>query len=269
MNRLTVLCLFVTTSALAQDGIYSLGARHAGLSGTTVTYADSWATFNNVGGLGAVDRTSAFVSYQNRYGINSFQVFGGGFNYHADVGNVGLKYYKFGDDLFSQQLAGLAVGNRFQMVSLGIGLNVIQTAAEGQQTDQVLAIEFGGRAQVTPQLFFGAHIFNLRNTHEHPTSLKAGISYRPINEVRLNMEVEKQLSAYEMVKAGLEYQPISKLFIRTGLNLQRSMLNKSHVSPAFGLGFQPGTLLIDYAFVSKNDLGAIHEISLRHHFGKP
>jgi len=245
----------------AQDGTYNLGARNAGLAGTSVTISDSWAVFNNPGALGSVKTTSIMATYQNRYNISGFNVVGGGFVYHQPLFNTALKYYKFGDDLFNQQLIGLTIANRFQMVSLGAGVNIIQTHAEGLSNRRVWTMEMGGTAEITKQLVLGAHIFNFKNGQVYPTTMKAGLSFRPRDFLMINVEIQKQIDSRGQFKSGLEYEVIKNIYIRTGVNVQNNEVTNAVIRGTFGFGFHPKNLLFDYAFTNQN-LGAINEISL-------
>lgn len=261
MHRIVLFFTLLPHIVQAQDGAYYLGGRNTALSGASVTLADHWAIFNNPGALGSLQTSSAMVSYQNRYNLAGFHVVGGGFVYHHELANAGVKYFKFGDQLFNQQIAGLVLANRFQMVSLGLGVNVIQTHIEGQQTNRIIALEMGGTAEITNQILLGAHIFNFKHGQNYPTTMKAGLSFRPTSSLKINAEVEKQLEAREKVKSGLEYEIIENVFVRTGVNIQSNDLSKSLVYGTFGLGLGLKGLLFDYAFTNE-DLGAIHEISL-------
>lgn len=266
MIRLFVLLLLLATYSHAQDGNYSMGARNSGMAGASSTHTDYSALFNNIGSMGMLKTSGALVSYQNRYAIKSFQVVGAALVMHSKHVNAGLKYFKFGDDLFSQQLVGIAFANQFQKVSIGVGFNLLQTAVEGQQTDRKLAFELGGKAKITSNLLFAAYIFNFRHTHYYPTTMKAGISFLPTEGIRLTMEVEKQLATEELLKFGLEYYLIKNLAIRTGINVQRNPIGRNETTSALGLGLNPGRFRFDYAFTTASLLGAIHEISMTFHF---
>ncbi|MEP1096547.1 MAG: hypothetical protein ABJG78_15635 [Cyclobacteriaceae bacterium] len=259
---------FITISLYthSQDGKFNFGARNMGLAGATVTLGDSYSLFNNVGGLGKVERHHVFGGYQSRYEIRELQIIGAGAIYHTKHGNAGVGFYKFGDNLFSQQRIHIAVGNQIQMVSLGVSVDLIQYNVSSVGTKQAISIEFGGIAEITPKLFFGAHIFNLnqadlsKETGEKiPTVMKSGISYRPSSELLLNLEIEKDLGFDEMIKVGLEYQLITNVFIRTGIN------TKPFLS-AFGAGFHPKKFRFDYAYANDSNLGSVHEISLGYSF---
>ena len=238
------------------------------MAGASVTLSDAYSLFNNVGGLGKVENHSVFASYQNRFGISSLQSIGAGAIYQSSFGNAGLGVYKFGDDLFSQQKIHLAFSNQIQLVSLGVGVDILQYDVSTVGTEQVVTIQFGGIAEITKQFQFGAHIFNLNQAklieetgEKVPTVMKAGLSYRPSNELMINLEVEKDLDFDEIIKAGIEYQVVENVFLRTGVST-RPFLN------AFGLGFYPKQLILDYAYSRESDLGAIHELSLGYRLGE-
>ncbi|MFK7954400.1 MAG: hypothetical protein AB8B73_16225, partial [Ekhidna sp.] len=170
----------------SQDGKFNFGARSAALGGASLTLGDEFSLFNNVGGLGLVENHSVFAGYQNRFGLTEFQTIGAGAIYNTGIGNAGVGFYKFGDDLFSQQRIHLAIGNKIQMVSLGLGVDLLQYNIATLGSRQLIAIEFGGIAEISEQFAFGAHIFNLnqaklsKETNERvPTIMKGGFSYRP------------------------------------------------------------------------------------------
>ncbi len=255
-------------TAFSQDGSFSFGARNAGLGGASLTLTDEYSLFNNIGGLGRIQNHSLFAGYQHRYNLSEFQVIGSGGIFHHELGNAGIGYYKFGDDLFSQQKLHVGIGNKLQMVSLGLAVDWVQYDIESVGTQHVVAIQFGGIAEITEQFVFGAHIFNINQAtlvsetgEQLPTVMKVGFSYRATDELMINTEVEKDLDVDEVFKAGIEYQVVKKIYFRTGIRTTPFV-------GAFGMGFHPKMLKFDYAFSSNSDLGSIHEISLAYSFKK-
>jgi len=251
-----------TFHAISQDGTYHFGARNASLAGASVALGDEYSLFNNIGGLGRVENHHIFAGYQSRYNLSEFQVIGGGGIFHHKLGNAGIGYYKFGDDLFSQQRLNIAVGNKIQMVSLGLGVDWIQYNITSIGTKQVLSIQFGGIVELSSKFIIGAHISNLNQAtlvsdtgEQVPTVMKAGLSYRPTSELMLNAEVEKDLDFDEILKAGIEYHIIEKVIVRTGIRT-------NPLVSAFGAGFRPKNLKFDYAFTNDSKSGNTHEFSL-------
>ncbi len=252
----------------AQSGTYTLGARSTGLAGASISIADEYSLFNNVGAMGRVSSSALFAGYQSRYGISEFQVVNGGALYHHRIGTAGIGYFKSGDSRFSEQHIHLAVGNQIQKVSLGLAVDVIQYTIESIGVMRVVVIEFGGLIELTPQLFLGAQLFNLAQAELNrepsdpiPTTMKAGISYRPTQELMLNMEVEKDLDFPEILKVGIEYRIIKDCYLRTGIKAKPFY-------GAYGIGFYPGRYKFDYALSNNVDLGNVHELSLAYRVGK-
>ncbi len=247
-------------SATAQNGDFRLGARSAGIGGTSSTLVDGWSIFNNIGAIGALDRSSGMLSYQNRYDISAFQVVGGAYVHHTNPINAGVSFFRFGDDLFNQQKMTLAIGNNFDMVSLGLGVSFVQYNIESLGNQQAVVLEFGGLATLTEELTLGAHAYNItqaRLSEEEtlPTVLKAGLAYTPTTALLITVEVQKDLDFDAILRAGLEYEIVKNVWVRTGFGTQP-------FKSAFGAGWQWKAVQIDYAFNNQSDLGAIHEISL-------
>lgn len=263
-----ILALIICALAHGQNGSYRLGARSSAMGGASLTLTDEFSLFNNVGAFGRLENHAAFAGYQNRYGVSEFQVIGGGAVYSHELGNAGIGYYKFGDDLFSEQRLHIAVGNKIQMISLGLGIDIIQYHIESVGTRQVIAVEFGGLAGITPQLSFAAHIFNVTQAELDPeldeplpTVMKAGFAYKPSDELILSMEVEKDLDFDEIIRAGIEYMIVEKIFLRTGISTQPFVA-------AYGIGFHPKKLKLDYSFSNDSEIGNIHELSVAYQIGQ-
>jgi hypothetical protein len=250
-----IVLILVSSVARSQDGKYQMGAANSAIGGSSITVSNAWSIFNNVGALGSLDESAAFATYQNRYNVPGFQVVGGGLVHAMDFATAGVAYYRFGDNLYNQQRATFAIANRFQMVSLGLGVNLVQQYAEGLDPRRKLALEFGGVAEIIPQLSLGAHIFNLSENNVVPTVMKAGLSYRPSAQLMINVETEKELGFDEVFKAGIQYQLIDPLYFRTGISTKP-------FRSAFGFGLLLYQFFLDYAYVSNPDLGGIHEVSL-------
>ncbi len=240
---------------------YSLGARNSALGGASLTINDAWANLNNVGMIGRAKNPTGAITYQNRYNIPEFMVLGGSYIQTFGLFNSGLSFYRFGTDLYSEQKFGLAVGNTLQMVSLGAGVNLIQYRIEGLGSWQYWVFELGGVAQLTDQLFIGAHIFNVSTGDNIPVIMKAGLSYRPIEKLMINMETHKALDADARLVAGIEYFIIKPLALRSGISTRP-------FKSAFGLGFVLHLFDVNYAFSDQSDLGSIHEVSLNFSLGK-
>ncbi len=268
MQRLCIFSLFLLCltyqKASAQNGRYEISARNAAMAGASATVSDAFSAFHNVGTLGAYDEGLAAVAgYQNRFGIKELSLFGFGVAAPMNFGTLSLMAGRYGTtDLYNEQRLGLAFGNTIDFVSLGVAVNYIQYSIETAGTRRMVSIDFGGLVEVSKNLMFGAYIRNLNQakiqdyTDERlPTLLVLGFSYRPIESLMVNAEVEKDVEQDTQVKVGLEYSPIQQVYLRTGIKVQP-------FEGAFGVGFRPKRFLFDYAYISTPDLGDKHELSI-------
>jgi hypothetical protein len=269
MRNLALLLLLVSTGLLAQNGKFPMGARQASIGGAAVTLTDQWSLFNNVGALGLVSGDYGFTSYQNRFGISELSTIGAG--YVKDFGSAagGIGFYRFGDEYYSEQRVNLGYGHTLDMVSLGLSIDYLQYSITTVGSRGVVVLEFGGVAELTEKISFGAHIFNLnqanlvKDTGEKiPTVMKAGVSFRPSDDLMFNVETEKNLDFDEVFKAGLEYRIVEKVILRTGFRT-------APFQGSFGIGFQPKKFQFDYAFGNDTNLGATHELSISYRIKQP
>ena len=254
--------LFVTVTAFGQNGNYRLGARSAAMGGTSITLNDHWSIFNSVGALALSDKNAVFSSYQNRFDLSEFQVLGAGYVHTLEKAAAGLGLYRFGGQLFSEQRINLAIGHTLDRVSLGVNIDYLQYNISTVGTKGALLFEFGGVAEITDRIQFGAQVFNVNQAklasqegEKLPTIMKAGISLRPSSELVLNFETEKELEFDEIFRLGLEYQIVERTYIRTGFST-------APFKGAFGVGFYPRNFQFDYSFSNDTNLGSIHEISV-------
>jgi hypothetical protein len=259
-------CIFLMslfcTFSFAQYGTgHPTGARSTGMGNAHVTLSDGWSLFNNIGGMGRVMESQALFGYDHRLGLNELTTLAAAMALVQDWGNLGVTVSHFGGTLFNQQNLGIGMSNTLGITSFGVKLNYFQTNIEGFGRTASPIIELGGLAELTPQLLFGAHIYNLTRSKlsklsdEYlPMTVKAGLSYRPSDSLMLNVEAEKEILLDPIFKAGLEYNLKNRIWGRTGFHTQPNNF-------FFGLGFKPRKYQIDYAMSQNYRLGFTHHFS--------
>lgn len=259
---LSFLFLFIVTRLSASGDPSPAGARTWGLGNSAVTLADSWSLFNNPAGLSGVKYLHVMAAYDNRYGLTGMQSMSTGLIYPSAYGNFGFNIQRFGDDLYNEHLLGIAYSHKVSRVQLGAKVNYVQIHLDNLGSKGTFSMDFGGIAEITPQLFFGAHVYNLNQAkladyqdERIPTVMKAGVSYKAFSKLLLALETEKDVDFPAIVKAGIEYEIIKNLHLRTGIS-SKPFINY------FGVGFSPKRLQFDYAVRSHPVLGLSHHLSL-------
>lgn len=278
MNKcLFKICLFVSVSLifstlelLAGNDKPVTGARAVGMGSTSLTLTDHWSTFNNIGALAGVSKLSGGLYYENRFNTALFQ------SYCASLaapikkfGTAGLNVRSFGNSLYSENSLGLGFSQKFGIASLGVQADYLMISGKEMGTRSAVAINFGGMAELTPQLMFGGFIYNLNQAkmadykdERIPTVMRAGLSYRPGKKIILNGEVEKDIDLKPITRFGIEYQVIEKVFFRTGFSTVPTIVNG-------GMGIRHKRFDFDYAISSHSKLGLSHHLSINFLLQKP
>lgn len=238
------------------------GARSMGMGNASASLSDAWAIFNNPAGLSGLQHSQVFFGYDHRLDLNELTTLSAGVIQSRDKFSYGLAASRFGGELFTQHLIGAAIANQMGITSLGLKVSYLQTAMEGFGTGGSWLVDFGGIAELTPHLFFAAHIFNLTRSNyggaswdRVPTVVKSGISFRPSEKVMTNVEIEKDILYPATLKVGLEYNFYQKLWGRAGMNNQPQQL-------FFGIGCTGKRLAFDYSMTQHPLLGNTHHFSL-------
>lgn len=224
--------------------------------------SDVWALANNVAGLAKMDHPAAGFSYQAVPSFKFFNRMAAAFVVPFEKGAAGVGLFRFGDDLYNEQIVSLGCANQFGLASIGLKVNCLQYRAQGLETTTAITVSFGGQAELTPHLSFGAHIVNINQPvindwsgERVPTRVAAGIAFTPTSRVIVASELEKDLQYPATWKSGVEYQAFRKIAFRTGFNLHPQ-------KGFFGFGFKSRRFYLDYALQFSDALGVSHQASV-------
>ena len=256
---ISVLIFLLVKNTTGQSISTTIGARVASMGNPSSVLADEWSLLNNIGGLAKVKETSTAFSFEAKPALPGASRMAATFSTPLKIGALGIGVFKFGDNIYSEQILTTGFSNQFGIASLGLKLNYIQYRAEGFGTKSALSISAGGIAEITPQLSIGAYIQNLNqpkltNGERVPTRLAAGLSFKPTEQLTLITEIEKDLAYDPTFKAGMEYCILKKVFARTGFNLNPE-------AAFFGIGFKGWRFKFDYAIQYNNSLNFAHQAS--------
>lgn len=260
----TVSFLFIfSTNVFSQFvGVPPKGPISLGLGGISASTSNEWSIFNNPAGLTANTGLSALVSHQTIFNFPPFNTVVAAVNLDTQWANASFGVYRFGDDLFSNQMASLGFAKKIGIVSLGVKANMLQYNIDGFGKRSVFVAEMGVLAEFTPQLFFGAHVYNftqsviaLRSQERVPTLIRLSLNYRLQETLNLFIEGEKNVQDAPDLRLGLAYNLIENLWLRTGFSTQTNR-------HSFGAGFKFSKFKIDYAISSNRSAGATHNFGL-------
>ena len=263
---LSVLLLLLAETAVAQNTSTTMGARSASLGNSSAMLSDEWSLLNNIGGLAKVNETITAFSFEAKPALPGSSRMAATYSTPLKLGTLGVGVFKFGDNVYSEQMLTAGYSNQFGIASLGMKLNYIQYRAEGFGTKSAISVSIGGITEITHQLSIGAYIQNLNQPkltdgERVPVRLAVGLSFKPTEEILLITEIEKDLDYNPVLKAGMEYCIHKKVFGRTGFNLNPE-------AAFFGVGFKGWRLKFDYAIQYNTALNFAHQASASYRIEK-
>lgn len=246
----------------AQQIVNDFGARSKGFGNANSSLADEWAIFNNVGGISGVENGTVSFGYDHFIELEGFDQVASSVVQPFQFGTVGVSFYKFGDELYSEQIASAAFGNKIGFVRLGVKASYYQLRVDEFGTAGAMFFDLGGIVEMVPKFHFGAYISNftlskLNSSTQNslPVIMKIGFSYTPVKHVMLNFDIFKDVDYSPILKAGIEYGISDKFYLRTGVN-------SSPFKGFFGAGIHLTRFKIDYAVNSYQYLGTSHQATV-------
>lgn len=270
MLKVIFFCLFILTGNFCHSqnaGISPAGPVSLGLGGARTALSNPWSIFNNPAGLGDLKGISGVFAYQTILNFAPFNTVSAAVNAKTPYGVTSFGVYKFGDDVFSTQMASLGFARKLGIMTLGVKANILQYDIAGFGKRSVFLAEMGGIANLTPQLNFGAHIYNVtqsvvaQETQEKvPILIRMAINYKLSDELELFIEGEKDVERDAEFYLGLSYQLIEALTLRTGFATQTNRYS-------FGAGIHIKKFIVDYAVSPDSGIGATHNFGLTYQFG--
>ncbi|MGB0523060.1 MAG: hypothetical protein ACPGJS_08875 [Flammeovirgaceae bacterium] len=265
LHKAYLFCLFFLisiTHVQAQLSQLPIGARAMAMGGANSTVSDGWAIFNNPAGLAREDALSAGFTYHYPYNLAALSTRAAYASLPIKFGNLGLGAAYFGDRLFNEQKISLAYAQKISNVDFGMRVNYHQFSAQNYGSRSLVSFDLGSTLQLTKNIYLGTSIHNLLRARlvdfedeRLPTSIRIGISYRPIDQLMLNVEAIKDIDFEPTVLVGVEYKVVKAIAVRGGISTEPT-------TTYFGLGLQLKKFNIDYSLTNHTVLGISQQLSL-------
>lgn len=265
-TRLILLLIGVTCYSHAQQNSTVIGSRANALGNAASCGQDAWSVFANPAGISSISHAESFFTYEAMPAFPAFNRMAAGVVLPSKLGVAGAGVYRFGNDLYNEQILSAAFANTLGLASLGIRGNMVQYNVEGFGTKRLLTLSLGGIVQFTPWLWVGAFIANvnqpkIETSQRVPTRLYLGVATRPTTSCFITAEIEKDMDMKALVKAGVEYEVHRKISLRTGVNLFPG-------AGYAGVGFKPTRFRLDYAYSFIPVVGSKHQASVMYPFNQ-
>ena len=255
--------LFGSRSVRASLETLPVGGRPIGMGSAYVAVAEGpESLYYNPAGLAITGSSSLSLFASRPYGLRELTYETLSAVYSSHYGGLGICLQTFGSKIYREN--GLAVGwghhyrNRFYY---GIITRVHQVQIKSYGSDSVITIEAGCLIILSDRLRWGIAATNINQgsigqDHEAvPRIIRTGLCYRPLREVLLSMELDKETRFPLELKGGIEIRTISEFAVRCGFGR-----NPSYFSAGIGLAW--AFIGFDYAFMIHPVLGTTHQGSI-------
>ncbi|NOZ60234.1 MAG: hypothetical protein GXO74_00985 [Calditrichaeota bacterium] len=240
------------------------GARAAAMGMTTAAmknYPES--IFSNMSGLADFNQRAISFSYSRPYGMKELDLAAFTGILPTKWGALGIGFSNYGFELYQEQSLLFSFSRQiFGNFSLGANVHYMKLQIKDYGSDFALAFDVGFLAPLTDHINWGFYCANVnharfRYNKDHlPQNFSTGISYQPLGNLLINIDIFKEVTFPAELRTGFEYVFGNKVMLRSGV-----ISDPAHY--CFGLGFHLRGVICDYGVTFHPDLGVTHQFSLR------
>ncbi|AHW61909.1 hypothetical protein SAMN05444285_11298 [Draconibacterium orientale] len=262
-----LLVYFTIITFAASSQTYAGGARSLALSNAVVSISDTWSTFHNQATLAKINRFSAGVYYESKYGIDEFALAASSVVLPTGAGTFGLSFYQFGKGSFKEHKIGFGYAKQLsEHFNASVQFDFFsERLPENADAFSFVTFEIGATYQLTQQIILGAHTYNpVKNGFNYPEEkiklpavYRLGAHYSFDEHVLVSLETQKESDHDVMVKSGLEFMPLQNLALRFGISGRP-------VQYTAGLGYSFKNISTDIAFSYHGNLGFTPSVSIQY-----
>lgn len=264
MQRLFFLLPFTVIICMAHAQSHFGGAENAGLGGILSYSRNSEALCGNSSGLNTNQHTKAVLFSEVPFGITAGIRNRFGIIRPLKTGTGGLTVSRYGNSNFNINTFSALFAHHISPVSLGLRFNTHFYNIAGSGSSQKVSLDFGGHSQLSGNLVFGAHIFNVslsRLSGEAalyiPVIMATGLHWFPSQSSRVSIELMKEPGFATAIRTGAEYKVCESLFVRGGYS---SVPGRIHI----GFGLNSSGFRISYASITHPVLPMSHFLSVEY-----
>jgi hypothetical protein len=261
MKIVITIFMILNLSILAQ---MNPGAKQISLSNSDIAQSnDVFSLFNNPAGLSQLNWREIGIYYSPApFGMTELANGYLAYLEPTSYGSVSLGATTYGFELYRESRFLIGYSNEYEKrFFFGLSINFHNVYIKNYGSDFAYFLNIGALTYLFDNLRFGFAINNinratLSNEKEQiPTLLKSGLSYDFLNELTLNISIEKDIRYKPSLQFGIDYDLIDNFSLRSGFSN-----NPSNYSAGIGINYSMFSL--DYAVFSHNDLGLTHQFGL-------
>jgi len=245
------------------------GAKQNAMANATVALSnDVFAHFNNPAGLAQMNWREIGVYYSPApFGFtelaNAFLA------YNEPLGPASLSFgaKTYGFKLYRENnISAGAAYNFSNKFFVGFTLNFRSLSIKNYGRATAFYLNIGTLTYITPKLRWGFFGFNInraslgKEKDQIPVILTTGFSYDVLNNLDVNIVLEKDIHFNPSLKFGIDYLLIENLSLQAGFSNEPAKFSA-------GVGIYYSYFNFNYAFYTHQVLGLTHQIGLIINFG--
>ncbi len=264
MKSLTTLFLSILIFASLTYSQMLPGAKENGISNSDVALSnDVFALFNNPSGLAQLKQRSIGIYYSpSPFGLK--ELANGYFAYTEPLsfGAVSFGGMTYGFDLFRENKFVIAVSYKYlKKFYIGLSLNYQTVNIKKYGSSNSLFFSLGVLASISEKVRWGFSLQNLnhasyKNTENQiPVIIRTGFSYDFINNLSVNLALEKDIKYNPNFHFGIDYRITNYFSIRTGFSNEPSRYSA-------GIGIHYSSFNLGYSIFTHQALGLTHQFGV-------
>jgi len=260
-NYILILLFLFYAQTFAQ---FQPGARQTAMGFAFASAADDqWSVFYNSAGISRIENFAAGIFYSPApFGLTELANGSLAIANPFSFGNVAFGIQTYGFELFRESKISLAFAKQFfPEFSFGIKLTYYSLSIQNYGNDYSLGIDAGILSKLSENLQLGFYATNInRPTYgvqkeKLSQVFSGGISYKPVSNFTLALELEKDVKYPFNLKSGIEYSIVKYLDLRFGYNTEPNNFTG-------GIGIRYSSFQFNYSFISNNYLGLTHSFGI-------
>ncbi|MCF6342759.1 MAG: hypothetical protein L3J31_08150 [Bacteroidales bacterium] len=261
----TLVLALLFLNCRAGDKLLPSGSRQAGMGRVSVAITDFWNSQNNQAGIALINKISAGVYYENRFGLNQLSSKCIAVVVPTNAGVLGATFNYFGYSLYNEMKIGLVYARSFgPYFRMGLQLDYLQTSLGNDYGSKGnITFELGVQSDVSKNLTLGAWVFNpiqvkLADYADEsvPAVFRFGLAWHFSDHFFATVEAEKNTAFRPVIiRGGMEYGIKERFFLRSGFSTGQEIFS-------MGFGIQIKILRFDISAIMHQSLGFSPQASL-------
>ena len=263
MKHLLTLILLFSLGHLSSQNLNSSGARSQSSGNSTGASVSFWNITNNPSATAFLDDVSIGIDVRNNFLIKELSSATLALLYPVNnYGSFGVYLQRFGYSTFNENKLAISYSKKLSTstsASVQISDNIQNIKGEEyQSTEHEIGFNIGFFTKLNDNIHLASYYNYQKNVTDSDIKniqeLSLAVSWFPITELNVLMEISKRTNTDISLRGGIEYKILKRISARVGISSEP-------FNVALGLGIIFNNLDIDISFANHQYLGMTSDIS--------